>query len=281
MSDQHASTNNVTNRLASKVQEDDDIDYWKAKFEESKKKRIKVENDLKKSEAEIKELKKENSKIKKEIEESEDEEKNIKKGIEELKRELEESEKEVIQLENDFKKSEAKHEKLSFKTLITAPPKVELNAGTSTSLNVMSNPYKTAEIKEVEITFELKSTINKNGTRSFELDDYLYEETRYMPSTLLLHFYKLNKKEQNFTYDYCSGADISSLIQRALEDATYLAQCKTERNFATRYEYSIFSLRPDHFVVLEDNIPLLTVEDKNLGRTRTWVMHMDNSTTMR
>jgi hypothetical protein len=163
--------------------------------------------------------------------------------------------------------SEAKRDKLSFKTLITAPPKVELSAGACTSSNVMSNAYKTAKINEVEITFKLESTINKNHTRTFKLDDFLNEKTKDCPSTLLLHFTKLNKKGQNLTYYYCSEADISSLIQRALEDATYLAQCKTGRNFVTRHEYSIFSLRPDHFVILEDNVPLLAVEDKKPWNT--------------
>jgi hypothetical protein len=217
-----------------------DGDYWKAIFEESEKKRMKIE-------AENKYLKKDNSKLKRNLEVSEAEKKYLKKNIE---------------------VSEAKRDKLSFKTLITAPPKVELSAGACTSSNVMSNAYKTAKINEVEITFKLESTINKNHTRTFKLDDFLNEKTKDCPSTLLLHFTKLNKKGQNLTYYYCSEADISSLIQRALEDATYLAQCKTGRNFVTRHEYSIFSLRPDHFVVLEDNIPLLTVEDKKPWNTK-------------
>jgi hypothetical protein len=192
--------------------------------------------------------------------------------LEQMKKELEESEAKRIKVENDFNKSEAERDKLSFKTLITVPPKVELSAtSASTSSNVTSNAYKTAEIKEVEITFELESKHNNNGsTRSFELDDYLIEKSKACPSTLLLHFAKLNKMEQKnlLSYDYCSEADVSSLVQRALEDATYLAQCKTGRNFITRHEYSIFSLRPDHFVVLEDNVPLLTVEDKKPWNTK-------------
>jgi Skp family chaperone for outer membrane proteins len=264
MSDKDTDTKHAINHPAMR---DGEIVDWKAILEkyEAEIKKLKTEN--KDYEAENKELKTENKKLKTETKKLKTETKKLKMENKEYETEIKGWKEETKKLMMEKKETEAEQEKLSFKKLITAPPQVLLVPAASTSSSVGSNTYKKAIIKEVPFEFALKSKTNLNGTKSFELDNRLVEQSKHCQSTLLLHFAKQNKVEQNITYSYCSEADISSLIQGAIEDATFLARCKTGRIFVTRHEYSIFSLRPDHFVILEDNVPLLAVEDKKPWNT--------------
>lgn len=262
MSDEDTNTKDTIYQRASKMQDSDIVD-WKEMTEKSQVETKKIQMETKKIQMEIEKLEKETKKIKTENEKLILKKKNLEMEAEKFIMENKKMKMENEKLKKEKEESEASHDKLSYKKLITAPPQVVLKpAGACNSSNDDSNTYKNAEVMDVAFEFALKSKTNENGTKSFELDDHLSEKLKYMPSTLLLHFFKKNKVEQSLSYSYCSKADVSALIDAALEDATYLARCKTGRNFVTRHEYSIFSLKPDYFVVLEDNVPLLTVDDK-------------------
>jgi hypothetical protein len=78
------------------------------------------------------------------------------------------------------------------------------------------------------------------------------------PSTLLTQF--IDEK----TKKYSSEADISSLVNYALADAKKIVTALTGVKLDIRHEYSIFSNRPDHFVVFDNRTgaPVVAVEDK-------------------
>ena len=82
-------------------------------------------------------------------------------------------------------------------------------------------------------------------------------------SSLLLHF---DGKEQS----YYTEADISSYVRCAIGDAIKLVFKKTNRQLYAHRDYSLWSDRPDHFVLREriTNDIILVIEDK-----KPWKAH--------
>jgi hypothetical protein len=84
------------------------------------------------------------------------------------------------------------------------------------------------------------------------------------PSRLLLHFKADAMEGDNLVQTYATETDVSSYISAALQDALHLAEQATKRRFYIHKEFSLFSDRPDHLVLLdnETNNPIIAVEDK-------------------
>jgi len=162
-------------------------------------------------------------------------------------------------------------ESCSLKRLIMNPPFMKLVQHGGASSASASSAHIKATVHEAEFEIALQPKTNEDGTKSFEFNDVtkfndLIKIMNSRSSLLLLQFSEPKECQGEVYCEFCNEADISALIQSALVDATYLAHCVTGKQFAIRNECSIFSLRPDHFVVLEDGIPLLAVEDK-----RPWI----------
>lgn len=180
--------------------------------------------------------------------------------------------------EKEAKKAVAEKEELekgiesrSLKRLITNPPFMKLVQRGGASSASASSAHSKATVHEAVFEIALQPKTNEDGTKSFEFNDVtkfnnLIKIMNSRSSSLLLRFSEPNGCQGEVYCEFWNEADISALIQTALVDATYLAHCVTGKQFAIRNECSIFSLRPDHFVVLEDGVPLLAVENK-----RPWI----------
>jgi hypothetical protein len=182
--------------------------------------------------------------------------------------------------EKETKKTIAEKEELekgiesrSLKRLITNPPFMKLVQRGGASSASASSAHSKATVHEAEFEIALQPKTNEDGTKSFEFNDVtkfndLIKIMTSRSSSLLLRFSEPNECEGEVYCEFWNEADISALIQTALVDATYLAHCVTGKQFAIRNECSIFSLRPDHFVVLGDGVPLLAVADGSQGWTK-------------
>jgi hypothetical protein len=99
------------------------------------------------------------------------------------------------------------------------------------------------------------------------LDDAGPDKIWNRPSMLLHNFitFGYGKKKRR----YSSEADIHSIVALALEEATSIVSAVTGVELAVRHGFSIFSNRPDHFVVLENDsgVPVVAIEDKKPGQT--------------
>ena len=105
--------------------------------------------------------------------------------------------------------------------------------------------------------------------RSFRLSELnpdieQQQGTIWQEPSMLLRCFKVGQTNDPCRKTYVTEADVSHVVSCALDDAIVLASTFTGKNLEVRHEYSLFSQRPDHLVVVDSvsKVPIIAVEDK-------------------
>ncbi len=177
----------------------------------------------------------------------------------------------IVKQAGEIKKKDAKleeHGKISMKHLIQHPPTIELKSVGPRNSNAGKSKHPIAKptvVDGVELS-RAKDDIDEN----VDLDD---------PSSLLLKLKReeadaknrrKNRRKNNTEKGktpsgrYITEGDVSEWVAAALGDAKQLVQRATGRVFSVHHEFSLWSDRPDHIVLIDEERqdPIIAVEDK-------------------